>query len=224
MGVCKLNILSITYKIILGRLLGWGIFINRFSYPSGYSPVPTPARYYIDLFLERYQSEIRGSCVEFVPPYYKERYISRKEIQSYDVWDVQQGAGATIVGDLQAAPQLDSNLFDCIILTHVLCNIAKPWLAVEEILRLLKPGGVVLCTVPMVLQGHAPHPQDYWRFTPDTMKILFEKFSKLEVHSFGNAATAAGSPQFLMKWHFSNRVLNHHDSKCPSIVACAAWK
>jgi SAM-dependent methyltransferase len=216
--------LSPIYKMALGRLLGWGLSVNHFGYPSGYSPVPTPARHYIDLFLEKFRGEIRGRCVEFMPPYYRERCIARGGIESYDVWDVEQSPVATIVGDLQSAPQIASASFDCIIATHVLCNIARPWLASAEMLRILKPGGVVLCTVPMVLQGHAPHPRDYWRFTPDTLPVLFEDFSRVEVHSYGNAATASGSPQFLMKWHFPKRVLNHHDPRCPSIVACAAWK
>lgn len=218
------GIIAALYKFALGRMLGWGRYLNRFAYPSGYSPVPTPARHYINLFLDKYDAEVRGRCLEFVPPYYRNRYISRPEVTAYDVWDVSQSEGATIVGDLQDASHLKSGSFDCIILTHVLCNVERPWIAVREAHRLLSPGGVVLCTVPMVLQGHAPHPRDYWRFTPDTLPSLFSDFSRVEVSSYGNAATASGSPQYLMTWHFSRATLNHHDPSCPSIVACAAWK
>jgi SAM-dependent methyltransferase len=218
------GILAACYKYALGRMLGWGLAVNRFAYPPGHSPVPTPARYYIDLFLARYDAAVRGRCLEFMPPYYRERYIARPEVSSYDVWDVIPSPGATIVADLQQAPQVASGSFDCIVSTHVLCNIARPWRAVEEMHRLLSPGGVVLCTVPMVLQGHAPHPTDYWRLTTEALSLLFHDFSRVELHSYGNAATASGSPQYLMTSHFSRRTLEHHDPTCPSVVACAAWK
>lgn len=216
--------ISQLYKYALGRLLGAGLSANKFSFPAGYSPVPTPARYYIDLFLAAYDKHVRGRCVEFMPPYYRDRYINRAEVTSYDVWDVSPNDEATIIDDLQSAPAIPNGSFDTIIATHVLCNVAKPWLAGAEIHRLLAPNGILLCTVPMVLQGHAPHPKDYWRFTPDTFEVLFPQFSKVEVQSYGNAATAAGSLQYLMRWHYPRRVLNYHDPKCPSIVACAAWK
>jgi hypothetical protein len=212
------------YSFALGRLLGWGRYVNRFQYPSGHSPVPTPARHYINLFLERYDREVRGRCLEFAPPYYRERYLSRPEVTSYDVWDVVESQGTTLVGDLQDASGVASESFDCILMTHVLCNVERPWLAVNEAQRLLSPGGLILCTAPMVLQGYAPHPHDYWRFTPDALRSLFADFSRLEVHSYGNAATASGSPQYLMCEHFSSATLNFHDPACPSIVACAAWK
>lgn len=216
--------ISRLYKHALGRLLGAGLSSNVFSFPAGYSPVPTPARYYIDLFLNKHDSQIRGRCVEFMPPYYRDRYIYRPEVSSYDVWDVSPNDEATIVADLQSASAIPTQSFDTIIATHVLCNIAKPWLAAAEIHRLLAPKGLLLCTVPMVLQGHAPHPKDYWRFTPDTFEVLFSQFSRVETDLYGNAATSAGSLQYLMQWHYSHRVLNFHDPKCPSIVACAAWK
>jgi SAM-dependent methyltransferase len=211
------------YKFTLGRMLGWGLSANRFAFPVDRTPVPTPARHYIDRFLDRYDAVVHGRVVEFVPPFYRDRYVNRAGI-SYDVWDVVATPEATIVGDLQSAAHLPDGRFDTILCTHVLCNVPRPWLAVQEMHRLLAPGGLVLCTVPMVLQGYAPHPGDYWRFTPDSLQLLFEDFRRVEMHSYGNSATAAGSSQFLMDYHFSRRVLDRHDPKCPSIVACAAWK
>jgi SAM-dependent methyltransferase len=212
------------YKFTLGRMLGWGLSANQFAFPADRVPVPTPARHYIDRFLDQYDAEVRGRVVEFQPPFYRDRYINRAGVTGYDVWDVTAAPGATIVGDLQNAAHLADGSFDTILCTHVLCNVARPWLAAREMHRLLAPGGVVLCTVPMVLQGYAPHPGDYWRFTPDGLKLLFEDFRRVETHSYGNAATSAGSPQFLMDYHFTRRVLDRHDPKCPSVVGCAAWK
>ena len=81
-------------------------------------------------------------------------------------------------------------------------------MAVEEMHRLLSPGGVVLCTNPVVLQKYAPDPKDYWRFTRDSMEMLFSSFRKVSVHSFGNAATVSGSPFYLMTYHFPKSMVD----------------
>jgi hypothetical protein len=213
------------YKFFLGYSLALGLrAFNRFDFPSNQWPPPTPARRYIDEFLTAYEAEIRGRCVEFAPPVYMEKFGGQLAVTSYDVWDVSPGVGTTVVGDLQRAPHLPDACFDTIICTHVLCCIENPWMAVKEMYRLLSPGGVVLCTNPVVLQKYAPHPKDYWRFSRDSMETLFSSFRQVMVHSFGNAATVSGSPFYLMTYHFPKSVVDEHDEFCPSVVAVAAWK
>ena len=212
------------YKYFLGRTLGMGLWVNSFAFPEENLPVPTPARHYIDTFLTEFDHLVKGRVVEFMPPFYQKRYIKRSEITSYDVWDIVPSTPATIVADLQNAPEIGDGSFDTILCTHVLCNVQYPWLATREMHRMLDKGGIVLCTVPMVLQGYAPHPGDYYRFTTDSLRTLFQDYSKVELRTYGNSATASGSPQYLMSNHFSNSVLNYHDPVCPSIVAVAAWK
>ena len=212
------------YKFFLGYSLALGLAVNRFDFPANQWPPPTPAREYIDEFLTMYQGNVRGRCVEFAPSVYRTKFAGNPAITSYDVWNVAPGEGVTVVGDLQNAPHLPDACFDTIICTHVMCCIGRPWLAVEEIHRLLSPGGVVLCTNPVVLQKYAPDPKDYWRFTRDSMEMLFSSFRKVSVHSFGNAATVAASPFFLMSYHFPKSILKRHDEFCPSVVAVAAWK
>jgi hypothetical protein len=174
--------------------------------------------------LEAFKSSIKGRCVEFSPPYYRERYGSLPNVSRYDVWNVTPSEDATIVGDLQHAPHVPDQSFDTIICTHVLCSLERPWLAAAEMHRMLAPGGVVLCTNPVVLQAYAPHPLDCWRFTPDSMRSTFSMFHKVEVRSYGNPATVAASPMFLMDYHLSKQVVEQNDERCPSVVAVAAWK
>lgn len=125
------------YKHALGRMLGWGLAINDFRFPAvgGTGPVPSPARHYIDRFLDRYDGAVRGRCVEFMPPYYRERYVGRPDVSSYDTWNTEAGDDVSIVGDLQDAPHLPDGRFDTIICTHVLCNVARPWLAASTSAR-----------------------------------------------------------------------------------------
>jgi SAM-dependent methyltransferase len=208
----------------MGRLIGVGLILNYFDFPPGAWPPRTPARHYIGQFLEAFKSSITGRCVEFSPPYYRERYGNLPNVSRYDVWNVTASEDATIVGDLQHAPHVPDQSFDTIICTHVLCSLERPWKAAAEMHRMLAPGGVVLCTNPVVLQAYAPHPLDCWRFTPDSMRSIFSMFRKVEVLTYGNPATVAASPMFLMDYHLSRRVVEQNDERCPSVVATAAWK
>lgn len=218
------EILAEPYKSLLGYYLSLGLKLNQFDFPTGKWPPPTPARGYINDFLSVYEGEVRGRCVEFAPPIYREKIGKGSSVTSYDVWDIRPGMDVTIVADLQNASEVPDASFDTIICTHVLCCIPRPWLAVAEIRRLLSPGGLVLCTNPVILQKYAPHPKDYWRFTRDSMEMLFSEFSKVKIHSYGNAVTVVASPFFLMSYHLPRRILQMHDEYCPSIIAVAAWK
>lgn len=62
-------------------------------------------------------------------------------------------------------------LFDVVICTNVLEHTRRPWLACENLWRLLKPGGTALITTPFNCFIHAPSP-DCWRFTPDGLSVL----------------------------------------------------
>ena len=212
------------YKSVMGHMLAKGLEINNFDYPQNIWPPPTPARLYINKFLHMYKNRVKGRCVEFSPPVYKEMFRDCNDITSYDVWNVTAGDGVTIIADLQCASNVPSNYFDTIILVHVLSAICDVWKAVGEVKRILKPNGLVLCTVPSVLQGYAPHPKDYWRFTKDSLCDLFADFSRCEMYSFGNAATVAGSPFYLMTHHYPEGFLSEHSENCPSIITAAAWK
>lgn len=211
------------YKLVLGYLLAKGLKINDFSYPAGVWPPPTPARVYIKEFLNQYKSMVKGRCIEFAPPVYKDMFVNN-DIISYDVWNISADTGVTIAADIQNASNVPNNYFDTIILTHVLPSVCNVWKAVEEIRRILNPGGLVLCTVPHVLQGYAPHPKDYWRFTKDSLCDMFHNFSRCDIHSYGNAATVAGSPFYLMSYHYPKGFMVKHNENCPSIIAIAAWK
>jgi SAM-dependent methyltransferase len=212
------------YKYFLGAILAMGQKLNYFDFPRGKWPPPTPARAYISEFLSLYENDVRGRCLEFFPGVYKKRFLDVPSVTSFDIWNVEPDVEVTIVGDLQQASYVPDASFDTIICTHVLCCIPRPWLAVMEMHRMLSPGGLVLCTNPAILQKYAPHPADYWRFTKDSMKMLFTEFAKVNVHSYGNAVTVAASPFFLMSKHLPKKVLETQDEYCPSIVAVAAWK
>lgn len=70
------------------------------------------------------------------------------------------------------------NEFDYVMSDQVLEHVQKPWIAMEEVRRVLKPGGIAVMTSCLFNDIHGV-PYDFWRFTPNGLKILCEKFSKI---------------------------------------------
>lgn len=68
-----------------------------------------------------------------------------------------------LLADACALPFLD-NSFDSIICTELLEHVRNPCVVLAEILRVLKPGGLALLTVPFMFPVHSD-PNDYGRYT-----------------------------------------------------------
>jgi SAM-dependent methyltransferase len=81
--------------------------------------------------------------------------------------------------------QFQSDYFDIVIATEVLEHLHEPQQAVNEIKRVLKPGGTCILSTKFIHQYH-PDPGDYFRFTWDSLNYFFRTFSHLEVHHYGN--------------------------------------
>lgn len=85
-------------------------------------------------------------------------------------FDATPGPHVDLTGDIHALPIPDAS-FDCVFCTGTLEHVARPWDAVRELSRVLKPGGMVHVDVPFI-QGYHPDPVDYWRFTLDGLCLL----------------------------------------------------
>lgn len=73
-------------------------------------------------------------------------------------------AGAPDVRADVAALPFASGSFDAVICSEVLEHVSDPRVAVREIARVLRPGGVALISVPFLFRIH-PDPNDYGRYT-----------------------------------------------------------
>ena len=62
--------------------------------------------------------------------------------------------------------------YDLLISTSVLEHVQKPWLAAENMVSTIKPGGCLYVSVPWVREFHE-FPNDYWRFSLPALDILF---------------------------------------------------
>ena len=135
---------------------------------------------------------------------------------------------ATIVADLAAAEGVASEAFDCFILTQTLQYVYDVRAAVTHVHRMLKPGGVVLCTTPAVSRvGRRSLDSEYWRFTSACCRRLFEDvFARgdVDVRAYGNVLTAIAFLTGMAYEELSRPELDTEDRYFPVIVAVRATK
>jgi SAM-dependent methyltransferase len=81
-------------------------------------------------------------------------------------------AALDYVCDLRSIPVEDER-FDRILFNQVLEHIPEPPLVLAELHRVLKPGGRLLCSVPLFYAEHQ-QPYDYYRYTQFALRKLFE--------------------------------------------------
>lgn len=95
---------------------------------------------------------------------------------------VHEGArGADIVADLHDLPVADGS-FDAVVCTEVLEHVAEPARVLDELARVLRPGGSLVLTVPFV-GGLHEEPHDHYRYTSHGLRGLLERagFTDIEV-------------------------------------------
>lgn len=87
--------------------------------------------------------------------------------------DVDANTNADIIASVEDT-KLASNSIGVVLCTQVLEHVSNPFAVACEIARIIKPGGMVICSVPHVWFFH-PHPGDYFRFTNQGLSVIWEK-------------------------------------------------
>jgi 2-polyprenyl-3-methyl-5-hydroxy-6-metoxy-1,4-benzoquinol methylase len=91
------------------------------------------------------------------------------EVLSIDVAD--RAGEVDILGDLQDMPAVASGSVDTVLCTQVLEHLPRPWQAMAEFARVLRPGGVLVLSTPHLSAVHeAPH--DFYRYTSYGLREL----------------------------------------------------
>ena len=181
--------------------VGWVRFgslrrVTPISRSFGYDRGTPIDRYYIERFLARQAADIRGRVLEIGDRSYTRRFGADR-VTTSDVLHVASGnSQATIIGDLANAHDIPSDSFDCIIVTQTLHLIFEVQTAIETIHRILKPGGVVLATVPGISQISRDEWRHcwYWSFTTLSAARMFAQVfqpSSIAVEAHGNVLAAS---------------------------------
>jgi SAM-dependent methyltransferase len=97
--------------------------------------------------------------------------------------DIQPGRNVDRIEDVHALTFADNSI-GTVICVEVLEHVADPLRAVQEMHRVLRPGGVAIFSSLMFFPIHE-HPWDYWRFTPEGFDLVVKPFETSLVVSHG---------------------------------------
>ncbi len=213
-------------RVAFGSLRRLSPLDRRWGYGRG-QPID---RHYIEQFLATHGGDIKGRVLEVGDDRYTRRF-GREQVERSEVLHVVEGnPWATVVADLTSTDALGSDMFDCIVLTQVLQFVREPAAAVRNLARLLRPGGIVLATVP----GISPISRkdmdawgEYWRFTSRSVQLLFEEAFGTEavaVASFGNVLSSAAFLYGLASEELDPSELGFRDPDYELVIAVRATR
>lgn len=187
-------------------------------------------RYYIESFLGRYTEDIRGHVLEIGDATYTRKF-GGGDVTRSDVLHAEPGnPQATLVGDIATGEGIPRETFDCMILTQTLLYIYDVKAAIGNCYAALKPGGVLLATVPGISQISRYDMDrwgDYWRFTTLSARQLFEEVfptSNIEVEAHGNVLAAIAFLHGLAAEELEPRELDYHDPDYEMLITLRAVK
>jgi SAM-dependent methyltransferase len=190
-------------------------------------------RYYITNFMDRHRQDVRGRTLEIAEDVYS-RWFGDDRVTQIDILAYQEGEHprATFIGDLTDVPQLPSDSFDCVILTQTLQLIYDLRAAIATVHRILRPGGVVLVTVPGITPVNRQDSESWgnywcWSFTALSIRRLFEeRFSadQVTVGTHGNVLVAASFLYGIGRGELTRSELDHHDPDYEMLITLRAVK
>ena len=127
------------------------------------------------------------------------------------------------MSDLAQADGVPSAAFDCFVLTQTLQYVFDLRAAIGHAQRILRPGGVLLATLPVASRVTDPPLTDYWRFTPlVAARLLEEEFApgEVSVAGHGNVLAQIAFLEGLAAEDLTEAELAVDDAHFP-LVACA---
>lgn len=186
--------------------------------------------FYTKKFLEQHEVHIKGRVLEIQQPVHTKPFM-KKGIE-VDVLHVEEGnPEATIVADLTKEETIPEGLFDCFVCTCTYNHIYDIESAIKNSYRLLKPGGVLLATLPCMVQISRYDMDrwgDFWRPTSKAASCLFEPVfgeDAVSVVPYGNVTSAIATLQGLACEDLPDvEVLNEHQDDYEVLIGVVAQK
>ncbi|MGE0705732.1 MAG: polysaccharide deacetylase family protein, partial [Vicinamibacterales bacterium] len=195
----------------------------------GYSRGTPIDRHYIELFLAKRASDVRGAVLEIKDDSYARRF-GGGAVTHVDTLDVAaDNRRATVVGDLRCAATIADETYDCVILTQTAHLIDDMTAVISECARMLRPGGVLLATFPATSRVcvECGGDRDLWRMTPAGARRLCETAfhpADLEVSSFGNMLANTAFLEGLAREDLTSAELDVSDPYFPLLTGVRAVK
>jgi SAM-dependent methyltransferase len=102
----------------------------------------------------------------------------------YVTVDITADHGANLVSDISNLACRNA-VFDLVLATEVLEHCREPKQAISELRRVLVKGGACIITTRFIHPYH-PTPNDYYRFTWDSLNDIFSEFDEIKLVPHGN--------------------------------------
>ena len=184
-------------------------------------------RYYIEQFLGRHAGDIHGRVLEIQDNWYTKKFGGAGVVTSDVLHLVEGNPQATLVADLTRAEAIASDTYDCAVITQTLNRIYDMRAAVRTLHRILRPGGVLLATVPGISHMDLNEKPSgwYWGLTSLSIRQLFEEAFpsvNLTVEGFGNVLTACAFLQGIAMEELTSEELGYRDSNYDLLLTVRA--
>ncbi len=187
-------------------------------------------RYYIEKFIGWHKDDIKDNVLEVGDRGYTIKFGGDKVNKSDVLHAVSGNPQATIVSDLAIENNIPADTFNCFILTQTIHCIYDIKSVVKNIYRILKPGGVLLATLPGISQISRYDMQrwgDYWRFTDLSVRKLFEECFPAEnitIETYGNVLVAISFLHGLGVQELTKKQLDYKDNDYQVLITLRAVK
>lgn len=199
---------------------------RSFGYDRG-QPID---RYYIEKFLSQHTEDISGHVVEIGDDRYTRKF-GGEHVTCSDVLDqAHPDSAPTIIADLTNADHIPSDSFDCIIIMQTLQFIYDVHAALRTLHRILKPGGVVLGSLPSlspICRYDMDRWGDYWRFTSAATQRLFGDLfgsGNVQVEAHGNVLVATAFLHGMAAEDLTTEELDFKDRDYEALIMVRAVK
>mmetsp|Transcript_19126 Transcript_19126/g.31293 ORF Transcript_19126/g.31293 Transcript_19126/m.31293 type:complete len:318 (-) Transcript_19126:217-1170(-) len=190
----------------------------------------TVDRVHLDQWLQSVKPNVTGRCVEWGAAYMKQHFqdecVEKDEIYYEKRAEQYRHIKNRWHVDIHHMDMLiPENTFDTIVCTQVFEHVQNPFIAIQQIYRVLKPGGVLLFTVPFFCKYHAI-PRDFFRYTHEGAQTLLESagFQVHTVSPYGDLNVLVGVLQGLGPKDFTEAELNHHHQDWALTIMVLATK
>ena len=186
-------------------------------------------RVYIERFLSKNQDMVRGDVLEISENTYTLKYGGDQLRKSY-ILHVKGWGENAILGNLETGEGILDNQYDTAIITQTLMFIYNIFDAVQNIYRMLRPGGVALITVAGISQisrYDAENWGSYWGFQVQSVRKLFESVfnsDKICIESYGNVQSATAMLYGMCAEELSEHIFEYNDPQYPVILGIKVEK
>jgi SAM-dependent methyltransferase len=146
---------------------------------------------YVQWAIERFPFEepILDTCAGWEPNFYQPLFPGKQYIKQ-DMRDFAPPC-IDVICDISDMKPISNESIGLVLNLESLEHVPYPQKAINEIHRVLRPNGLLILTTVMYFKIHRC-PRDYWRFTPDGIELLLNRFKILDCTLEGDAKRPKG--------------------------------